>query len=155
MAEWLRGDVEMAIALKRAELNRMLEYKTEYDADGHNICLALLRFNDGGNDVLTAYSNDSAIPESIRFGLNLIPNLYDSIPGPERFGCDGMAQFHTEPKLLNYLCATAAIRQSGLGGPLPRHQFHRSVLEKQRSAAAMHAQLLIWSDLVKSQVKVK
>jgi hypothetical protein len=113
MAKWLRGDAEMAIALKRAELNRMLEYKTPYDADQHNICLALVRFNDGTSDVLTAYSNDDAIPESIRFGLDLIPNLYGSMPNAERFGCNGMAQYHTEPKLLDYLCA-------------PRHPAKRS-----------------------------
>lgn len=83
MAEWGRKDAEMAIALKRAELNRALSYKVNYDAEGHNICLALIRFKDNTIDVLTAYSNDSAIPESIRLGLNLIPNLYAFMPKTE------------------------------------------------------------------------
>src|SRR5262249_31739744 len=92
MADWDRGDAEMAIALKRAELNRALSYKTKYNAEGHNICLALVRFTDGTIDVLAAYSNDSAIPESIRLGLNLIANVYAVLPVSQRFGCDGMAQ---------------------------------------------------------------
>src|SRR4051812_18822282 len=112
MTEWNRCDAEMAIALKRAELNSVLAYKSRYDAEGHNICLALLRYEDGRGDVLAAYSNDSAMPESIRLGLNLIPDVYGSMPAAGRYGCDGMAQFHTEPKLLNYVCATPAIRVS-------------------------------------------
>jgi len=140
MAEWGRKDAEMAIALKRAELNRALSYKVNYDAEGHNICLALIRFKDNTIDVLTAYSNDSAIPESIRLGLNLIPNLYAFMPKTEFFGCDGMAQFHTEPKLLNYLFATPGIRQNAFSGNLPINTFYKSVLESQRERAIWHSQ---------------
>lgn len=50
MAVWDRGDAEMAVALKRAELNRALDYLTKYDAEGHNICLALVR-----SDASSAY----------------------------------------------------------------------------------------------------
>jgi hypothetical protein len=142
MAEWNRGDAEMAIAVKRAELNRALSYKTRYDAEGHNICLALVRFTNSIIDVFAAYSNDSAIPESIRLGLNLIPDVYDSLSKEGRFGCDGMAQFHTEPKLLNYLCATLAVRQTAFAGRLPRVPFYRSVVEKQREQAITRAGLL-------------
>jgi len=140
--EWNRGDAEMAIALKRAELNRALDYKRHYDAEGHNICLALLRFNDGSIDVLAAYSNDSAIPESIRLGLDLVPDTYGATAKAERFGCDGMAQFHTEPKLLNYLCAAPTVRASAFRGPLPRPLFYRSVVEAQRKQATRHVELL-------------
>ena len=132
----------MAIALKRAEVNRFLEYRTAYNPEDHNICLALLEFNDGTTDVLAAYSNDSAIPESIRLGLNFIPNLYEALPGLERFGCDGMANSHTEPKLLNYICAAPGIRQTAFGGPLPGNPLYKSVLQKQRSGVAGHAQRL-------------
>jgi hypothetical protein len=142
MTEWHRGDAEMAIALKRTELNRALQYKAKYDSAGHNLCLALTRFKDGTIDVLAAYSNDSAIPESIRLGLNLIPNVYAALPKMERFGCDGMAQFHTEPKLLNYLCTAPSLRQSTFHGPLPRNFLYKSVLEGQREQAARQAQLL-------------
>jgi len=92
--------------------------------------------------VLAAYSNDSAIPESIRLGLNLIPDVYDSLSREGRFGCDGMAQFHTEPKLLNYLCTTPAIRRTAFAGPLPRVAFYKSVVEKQREQAVTRAGLL-------------
>lgn len=139
MADWDRRDAEMAIAVKRAELNRALSYKIKYDAEGHNICLALVRFTDGTTDVLAAYSNDSAIPESIRLGLNLIGDVYAALPATQRFGCDGMAQFHTEPKLLNYLCATPAIRQSILGTSLPQNPLYRAILQKQREQAARQA----------------
>jgi hypothetical protein len=142
MTEWNRGDAEMAIALKRVELNRALHYKHKYDAEKHNLCLALVLFKDGTFDVLAAYSNDSAIPESIRLGLNLIPDMYAALPKMERFGCDGMAQFHTEPKLLNYLCANPFLRQSTFHGPPPRNSFYQSVLADQRERAARQAQLL-------------
>jgi hypothetical protein len=143
MTEWDRGDAEMAIALKRAELNRTLDYKSKYDAEDHNICLALICYKDGTTDVLVAYSNDSAIgSESIRLGLGLIPDVSASLSAMGRFGCSGMAQFHTEPKLLNYLCATPLLRQSVLQGPLPRNPFHRSVLEAQRKQAVRRVNLL-------------
>ncbi|OAI16290.1 hypothetical protein A1507_12095 [Methylomonas koyamae] len=107
------------------------------DAEEHNICLALIRFKDDTIDALTAYSNDSAIPESIRLGLNLIPNLYAFMPKTEFFGCDGMAQLHTEPKLLNYLFATPGIRQNAFSGNLPINTFYKSVLESQRERAIL------------------
>ena len=142
MCAWNRSDAEMAIALKRAELNRALAHKSNYDAEGHNICLALIEYRGGGFDVLVAYSHDSAVPESLRLGLNLIPNLYGELSAGERFGCDGMAQYHTEPKLLNYLCATPVIRQGALGSWLPRHGLYSSILRKQRADVARQAGLL-------------
>lgn len=140
--EWNRGDAEMAIALKRAELNSAMQYRSKYDAEGHNICLALVRFTDGRSDVLAAYSNDSAIPESIRLGLGLIPDVSGKMPEAERFGCAGMAQYHTEPKLLNFLCTTPTIRQSAYQRSLPSHTFYRSVLAGQRQQAVTQAALL-------------
>lgn len=142
MSAWNRDDAEMAIAIKRAELNRALTYKSNYDSEGHNICLALVEYKGGGFDALVAYSHDSAVPESLRLGLNLVPNLYGELSGGHRFGCDGMAQYHTEPKLLNYLCATPAIRQGVLGVWLPRNDLYSAVLKKQRAAAARHAGIL-------------
>ena len=139
---WDRGDAEMAIALVREQLNRALAYKVRYDADKHNICLALIRYKGGESAALAAYSNDSAIPESIRLGLNLIPDLYAYMPEAERFGCDGMAQYHTEPKLLNYLCAPPAIRQLAIHKHLPKNPVYRSILRDQRSFATRQAQLL-------------
>jgi hypothetical protein len=142
MTEWDRAEAEMAIALKRAELNRALSYRTRYNAEGHNICLALINFKDGSSDVLTAYSHDSAIPESIRLGLNLVPDVSAFVPASARFGCAGMGQYHTEPKLLNFLAATPAIRQRVYTGPLPEDPLYRRVLEKQREQAARQAQRL-------------
>jgi hypothetical protein len=142
LAIWDRSDAEMAIALKREELNRALAYKVRYDADKHNICLALVRYKDGSSDVLAAYSNDSAIAESIRLGLNLIPDLYAYLPETKRFGCDGMAQYHTEPKLLNFLCADPAIRQVAIHRHLPRNPFYQAVLRDQRRQALQQTQLL-------------
>lgn len=140
---WNRSDAEMAVALKRAELNNALGYKSKYDADRHNVCLALIRYRDNSTHVLAAYSNDSAIPQSIRLGLDLVPNLYNSITLAERFGCDGMAQFHTEPKLLNYLCATPRVRKSAFDGPLPfKDPFLNSIVKQQRAQATARANLL-------------
>src|SRR5437868_15393320 len=70
-----RADAEMALAFTREELNRALAHKIGYDAEDHNICLAIVKFADGSSAVLAAYSNDAEIPESIRFGLNLVPNV--------------------------------------------------------------------------------
>lgn len=139
---WDRGDIEMAIALKRVELNQAMGYRKNYDAEEHNICLALIRFQDGSSEILAAYSNDSAIAESVRLGLHLIPNTYDRLPANERFGCDGMAQYHTEPKLLNYLCATLETRQAAYRKQfLPRDPLYRFILQRQRQYASDQAAL--------------
>ncbi|HPF59539.1 MAG TPA: hypothetical protein P5149_06800 [Candidatus Competibacteraceae bacterium] len=139
---WNLGDIEMAIALKRAELNQVMGYRKNYDAEEHNLCLALIRFQDGSSEILVAYSNDSAIPESIRLGLHLIPNVYDKLPPNERFGCDGMAQYHTEPKLLNYLLATLEVRQTAYRRQfLPRDPLYRFILQRQRQQARAQAVL--------------
>jgi hypothetical protein len=136
MTEWDRRDAEMAIALKRVELNHALDYKkSSYDAEEHNICLALVSYKDATSDVLVAYSNDSAIPESTRLGQGLIPDVSIFLPASERYGCGGMAQFHTEPKLLNYLCATSVVRLKGFQGDLPQNAFYRSIVQGQRKQA--------------------
>jgi hypothetical protein len=131
----------MALAVMREELNRSLAHKGRYDAEGHNICLAIVEFLDRSSTVLAAYSDDKAIPDSIRFGLNLVPSVYGLLPTGARFGCDGMAQYHTEPKLLNFICAGPNIRQLAFPTPkrpTPRgisHEFFLNVVEKQRRAA--------------------
>lgn len=156
-AETRRADAEMAIALLREELNRALSYKTRYDTEGHNICLAIVELTTGGTAVLAAYSNDSAIPASIRLHLNLVPDTYALLPAVQRFGCDGMAQLHTEPKLLNFLTAAPAIREQPFttappANP-PRGQqlaFYRAVLGGQRDQARAQARLLPAVQAVKS-----
>src|SRR5689334_17659864 len=105
------ADLEMALSTMREDLNRALSYRRKYNVEKHNICLAIIDFGGSSNVVLAAYSNDSAIPESVRLGLNLVPNTYKFLPENARFGCDGMAQYHTEPKLLNYLCASPDVRR--------------------------------------------
>jgi hypothetical protein len=136
-----RADAEMALAFTREELNRALAHKIRYDAEDHNICLAIVKYADGSSAVLAAYSNDAAIPESIRFGLNLVPNVYGLLPTGARFGCDGMAQYHTEPKLLNFICASPNVRQLAFRTPNrpaargASHEFFLNVVEQQRRAA--------------------
>jgi len=95
--------------------------------------------------VLAAYSHDTAIPESIRLGLNLVPNVYGSLDCGARFGRDGMAQYHTEPKLLNFLCASPDIRQRAFQStkrPTPRgvsHEFFLNFVDRQRDLASKAA----------------
>jgi hypothetical protein len=136
-----RADAEMALAIIREDLNRALAYRIRYDTEGHNVCLAIVDFLDGSRVVLAAYSNDAALPESIRLGLNLVPNIYELLPVGARFGCDGMAQYHTEPKLLNFICASPDLRQRAFQTskrPTPRgvsHEFFLNFVDKQRRAA--------------------
>ena len=112
--------VEHCMAFKRAEINHYLEeyLGKKYDTEDHNIALAFLHFKDGSDNVLAAYSNDSALTqrgysgESLLINLGLVPNLYPELPTLERYGCDGRGQYHTEPKLLNYLTASIEKRQS-------------------------------------------
>jgi hypothetical protein len=91
--------------------------------------------------VLAAYSNDAAVPESIRLGLHLMLNVYGLLPTGARFGCDGMAQYHTEPKLLNFICASPDVRLQAYQSPLNRvargegHSFFLNLVEGQRRAA--------------------
>jgi len=118
--EQARGVVEHTIAILRQSLNNILRDKA-YDADAHNLCIAIVDFADGSNDVLAAYSNDSALTGKGLFEfLGLVPNTYSfhkekaeaGVVGP--YGCDGMAQHHTEPKLMNYLAASPEVRQRAL-----------------------------------------
>lgn len=150
-------DAEMAIAFLRAELNRHLTYKTRYDAEGHNLCLAIIDLTTGGSTVLAAYSNDSAIPASLRLHLSLVPDTYALMPPTARFGCDGMAQLHTEPKLLNFLTATPGIREQAfsLASPTkpPRTEglrFYRAVLGTQRARATAAARLMPPTEVIKA-----
>lgn len=143
-----REDAEMAIAFLRAELNRLLEYRTRYDTEGHNLCLAIVDLKNGDSTVLAAYSNDSAIPAAIRLHLNLVPDLYALMPHAARFGCDGMAQLHTEPKLLNFLTATPEMRERAYAFAPPgkparteAQGFYRAVLDAQRERTAATARL--------------
>lgn len=141
MQEWCRGDFEMSMLYVRAMLNQDLKDRS-YDADGHNICLARIFYKDGTFRVLAAYSNDSEISESTRLRLHLIPSLYTKLAKAERFGCDGRAQYHTEPKLLNYLCANPSLREGAFDGP-PRHNpDYRWIITRQRNQAKRQAHLL-------------
>ncbi|MGK7867206.1 hypothetical protein [Falsiroseomonas sp. E2-1-a20] len=144
-----RQDAEMAIAFVREELNRALAYKKRYDAEGHNLCLAIVELKTGGSAVIAAYSNDSAIPESLRLHLSLVPDVYALMKPSQRFGCDGMAQFHTEPKLLNFLTATPSIREQPFSSATPDRPprvggqaLYRAVLGVQRRQATTAAKLL-------------
>jgi alkylhydroperoxidase family enzyme len=74
-----------------------------------------------------------------------------------RFGCDGMAQLHTEPKLLNFLTALPTIRQQPFGPVVhakpPRGEqiaFYREFLSAQRAQATTRAGLLPAVQAVKS-----
>jgi hypothetical protein len=143
-----RADAEMALALMREDLNRALAYKQKYNADDHNICLAIVSFRHGPDAVLAAYSNDAAIPLSLRLGLHLVPNVYGLLPSRARFGCDGMAQYHTEPKLLNFLCASPGIRLHAYQSPPAgeargkAHATFLKIVEGQRRAARAVAEAL-------------
>lgn len=53
-----------------------------------------------------------------------------------------MGQFHTEPKLLNYLCAAPNVRKTAVVAWLPRNPLYRSVLQRQRTHAATQADRL-------------
>lgn len=147
----------MAIAFLREELNRHLTYKTRYDADGHNLCLAIIDLTSGSSTVLAAYSNDSAIPTSLRLHLSLVPDTYASMPPAARFGCDGMAQLHTEPKLLNFLTATPEIRERAFSMAPPAKpprteglRFYRAVLGTQRERAAAAARMMPATEAIKA-----
>lgn len=147
--ETRRAEAEMAIAILREELNRALSYRRKYNADGHNLCLALVDLTTGGSQVMAAYSNDSAIPHSLRLHLDLVPDTYALLPAGSRFGCDGMAQLHTEPKLLNFLTAQPAIRQQPFApvehAAAPPGQLiadYRDFVAGQRRQAQIRAQAL-------------
>lgn len=152
-----RQDAELAIAFLREELNRHLAYKKRYDADGHNLCLAIIDLKTGGSTVLAAYSNDSAIPDSLRLHLSLVPDTYASMPPAARFGCDGMAQLHTEPKLLNFLTATPVIREQAFSMAPPAKpprgegmKFYHAVLGTQRARAMAAARMMPAVEAIKA-----
>ncbi|WP_376095127.1 hypothetical protein ACE7GA_02445 [Roseomonas sp. CCTCC AB2023176] len=144
-----RADIEMAMAVMREDLNRALQYRTRYDTEKHNICLGVVNFRNGPGVVLAAYSHDSAIPESIRLGLGLVPDTYAAVPAETRFGCDGMPQYHTEPKLLNFLAATPEVRRRAVqpsgaitAPPGTQRAFVQGFVANQRAQAAAAASRL-------------
>jgi len=117
--------VEHTVAYLRASLNNILRGR-KYDADKHNLCIAVVEYADGRSDTFAAYSNDSALsgnfPGIFDF-LGLVPNTYPLLKEDlaksgkadlTPFGCDGMAQYHTEPKLMNFLASSPAVRQRAL-----------------------------------------
>jgi len=139
---WDLAEAEMAIAFVREQLNHALAYRVKYNADKHNVALAFIRYQGGASAVLAAYSNDSAIAESDRLNLGLVPDLSSYLPQSNRFGCGGMAQFHTEPKLLNYLCADSTIRKLAIHQHEPQDLTYRSIIKHQRECAAQQADFL-------------
>jgi hypothetical protein len=97
----------------------------KYDADEHNLCIAIVEFTDGSSQTLAAYSNDSALQENFKGAfdfLGLVPNTFGlqqkqmkaAGQGQTPYACNGMAQYHTEPKLLNYLASSPSVRQRAL-----------------------------------------
>ena len=119
-----RRVIELTLGILRESLNNMVAGRT-YNADEHNLCIALVEFADGSNQTLAAYSNDSALQQNFKGAfdvLGLVPNTYKLLKkdlqaggqGAVPYACDGMAQHHTEPKLLNYLAAAPAIRRRAL-----------------------------------------
>jgi hypothetical protein len=122
--EKMRGVVEHTLAVLRQSLNNMVAGR-KYDADEHNLCIAIVEFTDGSSQTLAAYSNDSALQENYKGAfdfLGLVPNTFGLLQkemkvaaqGQTPYACNGMAQYHTEPKLLNYLAASPAIRRRAL-----------------------------------------
>ncbi len=160
MPEWNRADAEMAIALKRQEINKALGYRKAYDAEGHNLCLALINFTDGNWDVIGAYSDSAALPRSLLLGLGLIPDVSYAMDKRSRLGCNGMGLYHTEPKLLNWLTARPEIRVRAIEKirlPTPRSMplaTYHAVLRAQKEDAIKAARRLpvvgsVGGDLVK------
>jgi hypothetical protein len=117
--EDLRGVVEHTLGVLRESLNNMVAGR-KYDADEHNLCIAIVEFADGSSETLAAYSNDSALQENYKGAfdfLGLVPNTYGLLKkagAAAPYACDGMAQYHTEPKLLNYLASSPEIRRRAL-----------------------------------------
>lgn len=120
----LRGVVEHTLGVLRESLNNMVAGR-QYDADKHNLCIAIVEFADGSSRTLAAYSNDSALQQNYKGAfdfLGLVPNTYVLLQkemqaagqGAMPYACNGMAQYHTEPKLLNYLASSPAIRRRAL-----------------------------------------
>jgi hypothetical protein len=157
--EQARNVVEHTLAILRASLNNALRDKA-YDADEHNLCIAIVEFADGSSDVLAAYSDDSALRDRGIFDfLGLIPNTYPWLKkesaaggkGGGPYGCDGMAQYHTEPKLLNYLSASPDVRRQALQAQRPLFKATESrkdlqglnrILDRQLDTALRHAERL-------------
>lgn len=123
--EELRDVVEHTLGILRESLNLMVSGR-KYNADKHNLCIALVEFADGSSRTLAAYSNDSALQQNYKGAfdvLGLVPNTYGLLKkelqaagqgAATPYACDGMAQYHTEPKLLNYLASSPAIRRRAL-----------------------------------------
>ncbi len=142
MKDWTRAEAEIAIAYLRAQINAHLEYKKAYDAEAHNACVARVLYKDGSISVLAAYSEDSAVSYSTRLALHLVPDVSRLLPAGEKFGCNGMAQYHTEPKLLNFLLAPPQARRQAYGPAPQPNTIYRSILSAQIRQAHTEASLL-------------
>jgi hypothetical protein len=103
---WYARDIIMAMQFARANLNHLLTSTArlgDYNPDASNLCMAFLDYSassGGGSDMLLSYSDDKRIFESLRNHLQLVSDLFEALPDDQRFGCEGMWRYHTEPKLL-------------------------------------------------------
>jgi len=77
-----------------------------YDVEKHNLCTAVIERSDGLSKTWVAYSN----PSGIRLGLRREYGLISDVPNAQRIiGIGGMADMHTEIRLINYLFANGEI----------------------------------------------
>lgn len=90
----------------REELNADLAHRTKYAPDEHNLCFAYCEFNVGQPTIVVSYSDQSSLSDKVVSKFDFVPNVRAFLQhSTQQMGCNGMGQYHTEPKLLNYILA--------------------------------------------------
>lgn len=77
-----------------------------YDVEKHNLCTAVIERKDGLSKTWVAYSNPSGLRVGLRMDYGIISDVLDD---EKLIGIGGMADYHTEVRLINYLYASGEI----------------------------------------------
>lgn len=102
-------DAHELIATLRYAVNESFEKNqklSNFNPEAHNLCIAHCTFNNAPPLNLFSFSAMSSFSKTAlnklvhEWGVEFVPDVATNI---RTFACGGMGQFHTEPRLINYI----------------------------------------------------
>ncbi|EKE70567.1 hypothetical protein [Gallaecimonas xiamenensis] len=99
------ADAEQVLIRLRQAINGVVWATPKFDPDAHNICFINLEMRDGRELIYYSFSNMSRVSSTRQaaltgLGYELVPDVSNHL---KFWACGGMGQYHTEPRLVNYV----------------------------------------------------
>ncbi|WKE66609.1 hypothetical protein PVT67_04995 [Gallaecimonas kandeliae] len=96
---------EQVLLNMRMAINGVVTKTKRFNPDAHNICFINLEMRNGNELVYYSFSNMSKVSslrqsKLVAMGYELVPDVTDHL---KFWACGGMGQYHTEPRLVNYV----------------------------------------------------